>query len=85
VSRKPLRMTRRAKIGISAAFLALPGAAFIVLFLLLQHGFSAREQPMAVEAFVACRLRRLAIPRNAREARNPIPETPEILAEARAH
>jgi mono/diheme cytochrome c family protein len=40
---------------------------------------------MSIEAFVARRLRRLAIPRSARQAQNPVPATPEVLAEARAH
>jgi len=52
---------------------------------LVQHGFSARDQPTAIEAFVARRLRRLAIPRSARQAQNPVPATPEVLVEARAH
>jgi mono/diheme cytochrome c family protein len=52
---------------------------------LLRQGFSAREEPSALEAFVARRLRRLAIPAGAREMKNPIPLTPEVLREARAH
>lgn len=62
---------------------AVGGVAGLVL--LVQHGFSARAEPSAVEAFVARRLRRLAMPRGAREARNPVPNMPEILSEGRAH
>lgn len=51
----------------------------------LSRGFSAREQPGSVEAFVARRLRNIAIPRGAREAQNPISANPEVLAEAMAH
>jgi mono/diheme cytochrome c family protein len=77
-------MSRIVKVALAVALIAvISGAA--ALALLLRHGFSARAQPLATEAFVARRLRRLAIPRNAREARDPIPGTPEILAEARAH
>jgi mono/diheme cytochrome c family protein len=61
----------------------IAGAA--ALALIVEYGFSARAEPSAVEAFVARRLRRLATPRSAREARNPISKTPDILSEARAH
>lgn len=52
---------------------------------LLRHGFSAHDQPTRVEAFVARRLRHLAVPRDARQAQNPVARTPEGLARARAH
>jgi len=67
-------------------------AAAIVLALLiggggvlLRHGYSAREQPSAMEAAVARRLRRLAMPADARARANPVALTPEALAAARAH
>jgi mono/diheme cytochrome c family protein len=51
----------------------------------IRNGFSAREQPSALEAAMATRLRSLAIPSSARNAKNPVPETPEVLTEARRH
>src|SRR5262245_24714215 len=51
----------------------------------LSNGFSARGEPTAVEAFIARHLRRLAIPRSAQQAKNPIAATPEVLSEAMAH
>ena len=51
----------------------------------LARGISTRGKPMALEAFVATRLRHLAIPRRLRATENPVPETPEVLADARAH
>ena len=63
----------------------LLGGAFAAFRLLSRQGFSAREKPLAVEAFVARRLRRLAIPAEARGARNPVASSPEVLREARAH
>src|SRR6266702_8977047 len=51
----------------------------------LSRGFSARTQPSLAETFVARRLRHLAIPRLAREAKNLVPASPEVLAEAMAH
>ena len=51
----------------------------------VRRGFSARDQPSRLEAFVARRARSLAIPARARNAVNPIPLTPDVLADARAH
>jgi mono/diheme cytochrome c family protein len=51
----------------------------------LSRGFSAKTEPSSVEAFVARRLRRIAIPRNASEARNPVTASPEVLSAAMAH
>lgn len=48
-------------------------------------GFSARDEPSAVEAFLAKRLRRLSIPSGARDATNPVANSPEVLAEAMSH
>ena len=74
----------RSKIGLVIILVIGVGAA-IAVALLLQHGFSARDQPTAIEAFVARRLRHLAVPRSARQAKNPVSATPEVLAEAQAH
>jgi mono/diheme cytochrome c family protein len=56
-----------------------------LLVLFLRRGLSAREEPSAIEAFVARRLRHLAIPTGARELQNPLSLTEEILAEGREH
>jgi mono/diheme cytochrome c family protein len=77
-------MSKRYKIGLAIVLSLVVGGA-TALWLFLQHGFSARDQPMAVEAFVARRLRHLAVPRSVRLAQNPVPAIPEVLAEARAH
>jgi mono/diheme cytochrome c family protein len=69
------------------ALLVALGAAVaaVLLGLFLRHGISARDEPTAAEAFVARRLRHFAVPRSEREAKNPVPSTPEALARARAH
>jgi mono/diheme cytochrome c family protein len=54
-------------------------------FLFGAHGFSAREQPSSVERLVARRARAMALPAGAKEQANPIPNAPEVLAEASAH
>jgi cytochrome c553 len=51
----------------------------------IANGFSARAQPSALESWVARRARAMASPAGAREKRNPVAESPEVMAEARAH
>lgn len=51
----------------------------------VRHGMSARSAPTATEAAIARTMRHFAIPSGARSMRNPIPLTPAVLAEARAH
>jgi mono/diheme cytochrome c family protein len=55
------------------------------IFVLAARGFSARERPSAVERWVARRARSMAAPGGAKERVNPIANSPEVLAEARAH
>jgi mono/diheme cytochrome c family protein len=75
-------MTRR---PIFAVFLIVFVGVVAGGFFLVRHGFSAREQPSAAETFIATRLRRLAIPMDARNAANPVSSSPEVLHEAMAH
>lgn len=49
------------------------------------NGFSARAQPSAIERWAARQARTLAVPSGARERPNPIADSPEVLAAARAH
>jgi mono/diheme cytochrome c family protein len=60
-------------------------AAFAWGARLVKRGFSAREEPSAAEARLARELRHLSIPESARAAKNPVPESPAVLKEARAH
>lgn len=55
------------------------------VFLLSLRGLSAREEPSTVERWIARRARTAAIPNGAASQINPLPNTPEVLAEARAH
>ncbi len=52
---------------------------------LVRRGFSARDNPSAVEAYTARAVRRLSIPAAARRAANPFQATPDILKQAREH
>ena len=49
------------------------------------NGFSARAQPSAFETMAAQTARALALPSNARERGNPVANSNEALADARAH
>src|SRR5262245_37288075 len=48
-------------------------------------GFSTRSEPTAAERLIARTARRLAVPSSSRSAVNPIPFSPEVWAESRAH
>ena len=49
------------------------------------HGFSAREQPSRIERWLARGARSAAVPKQAKALANPLANTSEVLAEARAH
>jgi mono/diheme cytochrome c family protein len=57
------------------AFVALRGA----------NGFSAADRPSALERWLAGKSRSMAIPAEARNRPNPVPDSPEAFDEARAH
>jgi mono/diheme cytochrome c family protein len=78
-------MTMRGRTKIGIGFLVLLMAATFGIVLLVHHGFSARKEPTALEAFVARRLRGLSVPRSERDAKNPVARTPDVLADGRAH
>ncbi|MFZ0687345.1 MAG: hypothetical protein WAM89_17510, partial [Terriglobales bacterium] len=50
---------------------------------LMEYGLSARNEPTAVERFVARTMRHAAIP--AKGVKNPMPATPEMLEHGRNH
>ena len=52
---------------------------------LTTHGFSAREKPSALEAFLARKARVLATPADAKTLKNPVSPTPLAIAEGRDH
>src|SRR5438034_954360 len=55
------------------------------IFVKTSSGFSARAQPSALETFIAQTARALALTSGAREKRNPVANSNEVLADARAH
>jgi cytochrome c553 len=77
-------MKQRALIvaGVVAASLLV---AAIALVSTLRYGFSAHDEPTRIEVVIARTTRHWAAPSDLRGRRNPMPLTPEVLADARAH
>jgi mono/diheme cytochrome c family protein len=67
---------------LAAALVALAAAA---VFVSRAHGFSALEQPSAIEGWIAQGARSMAIPAGVKEQANPALDSQEELLEARAH
>ncbi|HYS52202.1 MAG TPA: c-type cytochrome [Thermoanaerobaculia bacterium] len=72
------------EVAIAALFLGLL-IAFGAFIYTLRYGFSTHDEPTAIEAFIAGRMRHWSIPADLHQAQNPLPLTPDVLAEARAH
>ena len=51
----------------------------------VRRGFSARDQPSALETYVARTARNMAVPSKAGKEKNPFPASAELIAEAKAH
>ena len=52
---------------------------------LFTTAFSAKTEPHAIEVFMARQIRHFAIPLEKRNARNPIPVSPDVIKESLAH
>lgn len=76
-----MRAKRIAGFGIGIAVIALLACAFYSI----RRGFSAREQPTALEAWVATTVRRMAIPADAKGLKNPLSATKANVADGMAH
>jgi mono/diheme cytochrome c family protein len=55
------------------------------VFLSGTHGLSAREQPGPLERWMARQARTMAVPKDQRARPNPVPDSPQVQADARAH
>jgi mono/diheme cytochrome c family protein len=60
-------------------------AAGLSIWYIFSVGLSARDEPTAIEHFVAGGIRRVVVTRSARGLRNPVAPSREVLADARAH
>ena len=77
-------MGRRTKVAAAVVLFGIV-AAGATLFRTLRHGFSAQDEPTRIEHVLARAMRHYATPSDLRSRKNPVPGTPEALAEARAH
>jgi mono/diheme cytochrome c family protein len=80
----PRRRITALRVALAALVLALAAAALPTMRW-IAHGFSARDTPSPIEAFIARRVRLLALPVAARDAVNPLPSSPQVVDEGRAH
>jgi mono/diheme cytochrome c family protein len=78
-------MNRLAWFLFGAVFVCLLAIAVGAIILRDARGFSASEPPGSLERWIARRARSAALPADARARTNPLPNTPEILVDARAH
>ena len=76
---------RRRTLVILAVIVAAIVVGALLMHNMMSYGFSAHDEPTRVEMLMATMMRHYSAPADLREATNPIPLTPEILAEARAH
>jgi mono/diheme cytochrome c family protein len=65
---------------LAAAVITIAGVVSVI-----RRGFSAREQPSALENYLATSVRALGVPTRARNKKNPFLPSADVLAEARAH
>ena len=65
--------------------LGIVGAFGWVGYQLFTAGFRAKMEPHPIEVFVARKIRHLAIPLEERNARSPIPLSPDVMKESLAH
>ena len=67
---------------IVVAVVGIGGLAFLKI---AAGGFSAKEEPTAIEKFAARSARRLAAPNSVKSRQNPVPDNADVLSDARPH
>jgi len=73
---------------VAGGFLALIVVMILGAWLFLTtnaRGFSARAKPTAIEAAIAHFARDIAIPNDVKQQKNPVPDSPQVLAVAMTH
>ena len=77
-------MRTRSKVILGVVAVALL-VAIAVVASMLRRGFSAHDEPSRVEAVMARAMRHWAVPSDLRDMKNPVPLTPQSVAEGRSH
>jgi mono/diheme cytochrome c family protein len=57
----------------------------VASFFIKGKGFSTHDEPSRIETVVATQFRKLAMPSDARDRKNPVAASPEVLEEGLAH
>lgn len=70
---------------VAGVLIVLIAAGVVILLSTLRYGFSAHDEPTRIEVILARTMRHWAAPAELRDRSNPIPLTPSVLEEARAH
>jgi cytochrome c553 len=77
-------MRTRAKVILGAIAVAVL-VGIVTFASMIRRGFSAHDEPSRVEAVMARAIRHWAVPSDLRDRKNPLPLTPQVLADGRAH
>jgi mono/diheme cytochrome c family protein len=77
-----VRTRTKIVLGVVVAMLIIATGVFASM---IRRGFSAHEEPSRVEAVMARAVRHWAVPSDLRDMKNPVPLTPQVLADGRAH
>lgn len=76
---------KRALVIVIALFVVALLFGAIAIGSMVRSGLSAHAEPPWIEVVIARSVRHWAVPPDLRAAKNPVPLTPQVLAEARAH
>src|SRR5688572_28480429 len=77
-------MKRAVRIAVAAIVIVMVFGA-IAIASMVRSGLSTHEEPTRIEAVAARMMRHWAVPADLRDAKNPVPLTPAVLEEGRAH
>ena len=77
-------MKRAVRIAVAAIVIGMVFGA-IAIASMVRSGLSTHEEPTRIEAVAARMMRHWAVPADLRDAKNPVPLTPAVLEEGRAH
>jgi mono/diheme cytochrome c family protein len=77
-----MRTRTKVNLGVIAAAILV---GVLTLTSMVRRGFSAHDEPSRIEATMARAMRHWAVPTELREKKNPVPLTPQVLAEGRGH
>ncbi len=71
-------------VGVVTAIVLASGISYGLLTTSV-GGFSANARPTAAETWIARKVRVMAVPDDMKQKNNPVPNSPDVLSDARAH